>query len=439
MALQLQSALGLLALPLLAWLISERRRDVPLMPAGRLVAAAIGLQFAIAGLLFNVPVLREVMSWPSVAVEALQKATRAGVQLVFGHLAGAPAPYEVKFPGNAFVLALDALPLVLLISVVSRLLYHWGVLPLIVRGFATLFQRTLGIGGPVGTSAAANVFLGMVEAPLLVRPYLAGMTRAELFATMSVGMAGVAGTVLGIYALLLKSALPDAAGHLIIASVISVPAALAISALMVPEKRADPSPGADPLLAADQASACAAEFSGPEDGGTATMMDAVSRGTREGLDLLVNITAMLIVAVALVTLVNLILSASTAPLGTQVTLESIAGVLFAPLAFLIGIPWSEASKAGELLGIKTVFNEFLAYLKLAGYANAEFTPRSRLIMTYALCGFANIGSLGIMIGGLIAIVPERRTDILELGTRTIVAGTLATLMTASVIGVLTPG
>lgn len=429
MTLQLQSALGLVALPALAWLLSERRQALRAAPVLKLLAAGIALQFVIAGLLLNVPTLRAAFTYPAALVEALQTATRAGVQLVFGHLAGAPAPYDIKFPANAFVLALDALPLVLVMSVLSKVLYHWGLLQLVVRGFAAVLYRTLGIRGAVGTSAAANVFMGNVEAPLLVRPYIATMTRAELFATMTVGMAGVAGTVLGIYVILLKDQLPDAAGHLIVASVISVPAALIISALMVPE--ALPAPKAS---AADVSS----KRVDVAETGTTSFMDAVTQGTRDGVDLLVAITTMLIVAVALVTLVNLMLAAITAPFGTVLTLEGIAGALFAPLAFVIGIPWSEAAKAGELIGVKTILNEFLAYVKLAGLGEAELSARSRLVMTYALCGFANFGSLGIMIGGLVAMSPSRRADILDLAPRTIIAGSLATLMTAAVVGVLTP-
>ncbi len=429
MTLQLQSALGLVALPALAWLLSERRQALRAAPVLKLLAAGIALQFVIAGLLLNVPTLRAAFTYPAALVEALQTATRAGVQLVFGHLAGAPAPYDIKFPANAFVLALDALPLVLVMSVLSKVLYHWGLLQLVVRGFAAVLYRTLGIRGAVGTSAAANVFMGNVEAPLLVRPYIATMTRAELFATMTVGMAGVAGTVLGIYVILLKDQLPDAAGHLIVASVISVPAALIIAALMVPE--ALPAPKAS---AADVSS----KRVDVAETGTTSFMDAVTQGTRDGVDLLVAITTMLIVAVALVTLVNLMLAAITAPFGTVLTLEGIAGALFAPLAFVIGIPWSEAAKAGELIGVKTILNEFLAYVKLAGLGEAELSARSRLVMTYALCGFANFGSLGIMIGGLVAMSPSRRADILDLAPRTIIAGSLATLMTAAVVGVLTP-
>jgi CNT family concentrative nucleoside transporter len=258
------------------------------------------------------------------------------------------------------------------------------------------------------------------------------MTRSELFATMAVGMAGVAGTVLGLYASVLKATLPDAAGHLVVASVISVPAALVIAALMVPEDpyRVSGASAVDalpPLGSLEQADA------------PSSSMDAITQGTREGVDLLVSITAMLIVAVALVTLVDMILAAVFVPLGIDVRLAGVLGMAFAPMAFLIGIPWAECAAAGGLLGVKTVLNEFLAYLQMAALPPEALSPRSRLLMTYALCGFANLGSLGIMIGGLVAMVPSRRAEIVSLGVRTVVAGTLATLMTAAVVGVLTPG
>lgn len=429
MLLQIQSTLALFALPAIACLLCERRDLLRFWPSVRLVAAGLAVQFAIAGALLNIEALRTGFAYPAAAVDALQFAMKSGMHLVFGHLAGAPAPYEVKFPQNGFVLALEALPMVLLISVISKLLYHWGILQIVVRTFAHGLERTLAVKGAVGTGAAANIFLGMVEAPLVVKPYLATMSRAGLFATMTVGMAGVAGTVLTVYSIILKPVLPDAAGHLIVASVISVPAALVVAALMVPES----APATASTIAV-----------GPDDTGRAdaprSTMDAIAQGTREGVDLLVNIAALLVVAVALVSLVNLMLSAVLRPLGIDARLELIAGYFFMPLAFLIGIPWAECTTAGTLLGIKTILNEFLAYLQLAALPEGQLSPRSRLLMTYALCGFANFGSLGIMIGGLVAMAPGRRTDILELGPRTILAGTLATLMTAAVVGVLTaPG
>jgi CNT family concentrative nucleoside transporter len=308
------------------------------------------------------------------------------------------------------------------VSVLSKLLYHWGILQRVVRGFAWALERTMGVGGAVATGAAANIFIGMVEAPLLIKPYLRTMSRSGLFATMTVGMAGIAGTVLALYASILGTSVPGAAGHLIVASVISVPAALLIAALMVPGDV-----DATPELA---------QVSLEGDPGSA--MEAIATGTREGVGLLVGVTAMLIVAVALVSLVNMGLGAVASPLGLELSLQRLFGWVFAPLAFLIGIPWAEAGTAGALIGIKTVLNEFVAYLQMAGLPEGALSERSRLIMTYALCGFANFGSLGIMVGGLVAMVPERRAEITDLGLRTIVSGTLATLMTAAVVGIVAP-
>ena len=426
--LQLQSLAGLVAIPLLAWILSENRRLASGRAALQIVIGGILLQIVIAALMLNVPPVRAAFDWPGRAVEALQAATGEGMRLVFGYLAGGPAPFVIVKPETSFILAFQALPLVLIVSVLSKLLYHWGILQTVVKAFAWGLHRTLGVSGPVGMSAAANIFVGMVEAPLLVRPYLADMSRAGLFATMTVGMAGIAGTVLAIYASLIGSQLPGAAGHLIVASVISVPAALLLSALMVPDDDSPPN-----------TTAPVTSTSIEDDNEPLTSMDAIAQGTREGVELLVNVTAMLVVAVALVALANMIMNSVAAPFGFSLTLQRILGWVFAPLAWLIGIPWAECGLAGSLLGVKTILNEFVAFLQMAALPADALSPRSRLIMTYALCGFANLGSLGIMLGGLVAMVPSRRDDILSLGPRTIVSGTLATMMTAAVVGLLTRG
>jgi CNT family concentrative nucleoside transporter len=424
MGLQAQSFAGLVAIPLLAWLLSERRRAIKPRRLARILVAGLALQLAIAGVMLNLEAARGAFDWAARGVTALQNATNAGMRLVFGYLAGGPAPFEITRPEHSFLLAFQALPLILLISALSKLLYHWGVLQLIVRAIGWLLRRSLGVSGPVGTSAAANIFVGMVEAPLLIRPYLANMSRGGLFATMSVGMAGVAGTVLAIYAVLLEPTVPGAAGHLIVASVISVPAALMLSALMVPEE-------SDVIASDDNAQLVI-------DDPPRSSMEAIAQGTWEGLVLLANVTAMLVVIVALVAIVNQVLASIADPLGLKLTLEGMLGWLFAPFAWLVGIPWAECAQAGTLLGVKTVLNEFVAYLQLSGLPAETLSPRSRLILTYALCGFANFGSLGIMIGGIGAMVPARRGEIAALGAKTLVSGTLATLMTAAVVGLLTP-
>jgi CNT family concentrative nucleoside transporter len=453
----LQSLVGLVALPLIALALSEQRGALAHGRAARMALAGIAMQVVLAGLLLNLPALRAAFDWPGRAVDALQAATLDGVRLVFGYLAGGPSPFEAVHPEHGFVLALQALPLILVISVLSKLLYHWGVLPRIVAFFALLLERSMGIGGPVATGAAANVFVGMVEAPLLIRPYLAGMSRAGLFATMTVGMAGIAGTVLAVYASVLKAAVPGVAGHLIVASVMSVPAALVIAYLMVPETeaeacaaspsrggvRGEENPGLDrqgapPTLPRTHKGEGMSRPTCTDDDAPHSSMDAIAQGTREGLELFANVAAMLIVAVALVSLANMILGGVSAPFGLEVTLQKLLGWGFAPLAWLIGIPWSECGTAGSLLGVKTVLNEFVAYLQLAALPTDALSERSRLIMTYALCGFANLGSLGILIGGLVSMAPSRRAEIVELGPKTVVAGTLATLMTAAVVGIVAP-
>ena len=435
MTLQAQSLVGLVAIPLIAWALSERRGAIGPARMARLILAGVGLQAVIAGIMLNVPAVRGAFDLAAGLVTALQAATAAGVQLVFGYLAGAPAPFQSVNPQNSFILAFHALPLILVISALTKVLYHWGILQRVVHAVGWVLRRTMGVSGPVGTSAAANIFVGMVEAPLLVRPYLAAMSRAGLFATMTVGMAGVAGTVLAVYAGILQPVLPGAAGHLIVASVISVPAALLLSELMVPHD-----PAHDP--AKHPVSAASADPEADKiviDDPPRSSMDAIAQGTWEGVVLLANVTAMLIVAVALVALANQLLGLLTAPFGLQLTFQQVLGWAFAPLAWLAGIPWAECAEAGALLGVKTVLNEFLAYLELAGLPSGALSGRSRLILTYALCGFANFGSLGIMVGGIAAMVPQRRAEIASLGARTMVSGTLATLMTAAVVGLMTAG
>ena len=405
--------MGLAALFLIAWMMSERRRFVP----WRIVLSGVLLQLVLAGALVLAPGVHHAFLVLNDMLLGLERATQAGTAFVFGFLGGAPLPYAETAPGSSFVLAFRALPLVLVISALSALLFHWGVLPLIVRAISALLERAMGIGGAVGLSTAANIFVGMVEAPLFIRPYLVRMSRSELFMVMSCGMAGIAGTVMVIYAGMLAPVLPDAMGHILAASVISAPAAIVISALMVPPD-GPPTAGALPTQTR---------------GGGA--MEAVTRGTLDGLALLLNIVALLIVLVALVTLANLILTLLPAADGEPITLQRMLSVVMAPLVWLAGIPWSEAYTAGSLMGTKTILNEFIAYSDLSRLPPDALSARSRIIMTYALCGFANFGSLGILIGGLAAMVPERRSEVVALGMRSLVSGTLATLATGAAVGI----
>ena len=411
----LQSAAGIAALLGLAWLLSEDRRAVPWTRVG----VGLGASFLLAAILLKVPQATTVFALVNDAVEAIADATRAGTAFVFGYLGGGPLPFDLKTPGSEFVLAFQALPVVLVMSVLTTLLFYWRILPPIVRGFALALEKTLGVGGAVGLSTAANIFLGMVEAPLFIRPYLGKLSRGELFIVMVGGMAGIAGTVFVIYATLLRPIIPEAAGHLLIASVLGAPVAVFIGQIMVPDRSGRRTGGELEL--------------GPVASGT---IDAIARGTVVGLELLLNICAMLIVFVALVHLANAIIGLLPAVGGAPVTLQRVLGYLMAPVCWLMGLPWAESVTAGGLMGVKTILNEFIAYVDLAQLPADALSPRSRLIMLYALCGFANFGSLGIMIGGLATMAPERRDDIVSLGLKSIVGGTLSTCVIGAMVGVL---
>jgi len=412
-ALQLQSAAGLLGLCALAWALGGFRRGV----SWRVVAAGLGLQLLLAAALLHLPPLRAAFAVLGDGVNALAAATRQGTALVFGYLGGGPLPFDEKVPGSSFVLFFQALPLVLVVGALSALLYHWRVLPLAVAGLSRVLKRAFGLDGATGFATAANVFVGMVEAPLLVRPWLAGLSRSGLFVVMTAGLATISGNTLVLYALFIAPVVPDAAGQLLTASLISAPAAVLVALLMIPEaERGAEAPDAPAPRLYDSA------------------MEAITRGTLDGLQLLLGIMAMLVVFVALVALVN----AAVEPL-TGLTLQRIAAFLFWPVAMLMGVPVDHAMTVAGSLGTKLVVNEFVAYLELGSSGGRGLDPRSLLILTYALCGFANFGSVGIMLGGMVAMCPERRADIVRLGLPALVSGTIACCMTGAVVGLLTPG
>jgi concentrative nucleoside transporter, CNT family len=415
--LQLQSAFGIAALLAIAWALGENRRAVSIKQA------ALGLAVTIltAIVLIKIPVVARAFGAINGAVGAIASATRAGTSFVFGYVGGGTLPFDLKAPGADFILAFQALPIVLVMSVLTTLLFYWRVLPPIVRGMAWLLERTLGVGGAVGLSTAANIFLGMVEAPLFVRPYLPQMTRSELFLVMTGGMAGIAGTVLVLYATLLAPLIPDAAAHFVVASVLGAPAAILISLIMVPETSKQLTGGslADPDMNAS------------------STMDAIVKGTSAGLELLLNIVAMLLVLVALVHLANAMLSLLPEIGGAPISLQRVLGLVMAPVCWLMGLPWSQAITAGSLMGTKTVLNELIAYVDFSKLDASALDPRARLIMLYAMCGFANFGSLGIMIAGLGTMAPERREEINALGLKSIVSGTLTTCLMGAIVGVLT--
>jgi CNT family concentrative nucleoside transporter len=411
----LQAALGLVVLLGLAWAVSENRRAISV----RVVASAMTLQIVLAVLLLRVPPITVALSWLNKAVEALRQATLAGTSFVFGYLGGGSAPFEPTAPQNVFILATQGLPLILIVSALSALLFYWRILPKIVQGFAWLLERTIGLGGAVGVASAANVFIGMIEAPLLIRPYLRDMTRASLFLVMTVGMATIAGNMFVLYATVLSPVLTDAAGTLMVASVISAPASVAIAALMVP----------------GDYTGDAVELRGPDQDATSAA-EAIVNGTLNGVWVVVAVAVLLIVAIALVDLTNQVLGLLPEVGGLRLSLQRMLGWLLAPVAWLIGIPWAEAGLAGELMGTKIALNELVAYLSMAELPQGALSPRSDKILTYALCGFANLGSLGILLGGLATMVPERRAEIVALGPKALIAGTIACFMTGAVAGIL---
>ena len=412
--LHLQPVLGMAVIIAIAWALSEDRRRAFNL---KLVASALALQAAIALLLLKLPPARQALFSLNGLVTALAKATEAGTSFVFGYVGGAPTPFTVTNAGNLVSFAFSVLPLVIVISALSALFWYWRLLPLIVGGLAFILRKTLGLGGATALASGTTVFLGMIEAPLLVRPCLPRMTRTELFILFTVGLASVAGTMFVLYATVLANRVPGALGHVLVASMMALPAAVMIARLMVPgDARTENIP---------------AEL------GYRSSMDAVARGTEDGLKIYLQIMALLIVMLALVSLADQILALAPLVGGAPLTLERILGWLFSPLVWLFGIPWREAGVAGSLMGTKAVLNELVAYLQFAGLPQGALDPRAGLIMVYALCGFANLGSVGILIAGMSALMPERRAEIVPLCFKAIVSGTLASSLSACMIGLLT--
>jgi len=409
----LQAVLGIVVLLGFAWLISENRRQFE----WRTVTVGLVLQFLIAGALLTFEPVRDVLLLANVLVHGIERATTAGTSFVFGFLGGGETPFEVTREDAIYLFAFRVLPQILVFSVLVALGWYWRILPVLIHGFSWALRRTLGVGGAVGVAAASSVFLGMVEAPLVIRAYLARLSRSEFFVVMTCGMSTVAGSIMVLYANILGRVIGGALGHILIASVVNVLGAVIVARIMVPADRTTEGGDVADALAYD------------------SIMDAITRGTTDGLRLVVNVGAMLIVLVSLIALVNALLSPLV--LGdAAVTLERMMGWLFAPVAWLIGVPWDEALTAGSVLGTKLVLNELVAYIQLAAIPTDALSADARLILTYALCGFANFGSLGIMLGGLGALVPERRRELLELAPKTLISGTLVTCVTGAIAGLV---
>ncbi|MBT9444967.1 MAG: NupC/NupG family nucleoside CNT transporter [Hyphomonadaceae bacterium] len=421
---------------LLCWIFSEDRRRFPwLMTAG-----AIAVQTGLVLLLFAIPNSKAALDGINGAVDGLAQATNKGTQFVFSYLGGGEAPYASNSPGAPppFIFGFQVLPLILVISALSALLWHWNILKWIIRGFGFIFEKTMGLGGASATATAANIFMGMVESPIVIKAYLDKLTRSELFLMMVVGLATVAGSTMVAYATILAPTLPNAAGHVLVASIISAPAGILLARIMVPEKKGDGGVGVDYTSELKYDSS----------------MDAITKGVQDGFMVIVNVAAMLIVFVAFVWIINGILPTVLTPVAlvlnpllpdsldihpAAATLQVIFGYVFAPLAWIIGIPANEAQAAGGLLGVKLFLTEFIAFIDLGSVPEGVLSERSRMIMTYALCGFANVASIGIMVGGMTSLMPARRPEILALAWKSLMPGFLATCMAAAVVAALPRG
>lgn len=413
--LNLQSLLGLVVIVAACWALSENRRVFP----WRLAFGAVAVQSTLVLALFAIPGSDRLLAGISGAVAGLAAATNRGTQFVFGYLAGGDQPYAVTNDGALFTFAFQVLPLILVISALSALLWHWKILKWITLGFGLLFQRTMGLGGASALAVAANIFLGMIESPIVIRAYLDKLTRSELFLMMTVGLSTVAGSTMVAYAAILSPVMADAAGHVLVASIIAAPAGVLLARVIIPETPGQGGAHADYDSALKYDSA----------------IDAIVKGTSDGLMVVLNISAVLIVFVSLVALANVIMGGLWLFDG-PVTVERLLGWLFMPVAWLTGVEWSEAGKAGWLLGVKLTLTEFVAFIELGRIPVGDISDRTRMLMTYALCGFANIGSVGIMVTGLSVLMPNRRQEVLGLIWKALFAGFLATLMAASVVGLM---
>lgn len=416
-----QSLLGLVTVIGLCWAFSENRRLFP----WKLAVGALALQAILVAALFGLPALRAVLAGAGQAVDGLATSTQAGVAFVFGFLAGTPSqPYLLTNPGAMFVFAFRVLPVILVVCALAALLWHWRILKWVTQGFGLVFEKTMGLRGPPALATAATIFMGQVEGPIFIRSYLPTLSRSELFMLITVGMACVSGSTMVAYATILKGVLPNAAAHVLTASIISAPAGVLLARILVPREPDTERP----------------QTLEPEsDKVYDSTVDALIRGTSDGLTIVLNVGATLIVFVALVAMLNGLLGLLPPVAGAPISVERVLGLLFAPLAWVMGIPWKDAPTAGSLLGVKLVLTEFTAFIRMGAIPVGDMAERSRVIMTYALCGFANVASVGINLAGYSVLVPERRNEIVGMVWKAMLAGFLATCLTASVVGAMPSG
>ena len=413
----LQPTIGFFALLFLGAIFSENIKAIKL----KYIVSGVLIQLILALLLLRIDLVGSFFEYLSDGVMVLKAANDYGTSFVFGYLAdGAPnAPFNITNPGGTFIFAFGGLTLIILMSAISALLWHWRIIPVIVNALSVLFKKPLNVGGPIGLGATANVFLGQVEAPLLVRPYLSSMTRHELLILMTVGMSTIAGSVMVVYTTMLTPIYGfGLIGHFLTASLISVPAGIMFANMMIPSEVKTDFPEGDSSKM------------------YTSTVDALTQGTKNGLEIFLSVIAMLIVVMALVFLVNSILGVFPDINGSQITIERILGFIFAPLAWFMGIPWEESLMAGQLLGVKTALNEFVAYLYLSDSETYNLSDKSRLIMLYALCGFANFSSVGILLSGMSAMIPERRDDLISVTGKALWAALLASCMTGFIVGII---
>lgn len=408
-----RALLGVVVFLALGWLLSENRCALPWRP----VLVGLACQVALALLLTKVPAITAAFAAATHAVDTLQAASRAGSSFMFGYLGGGRAPFSVEDPGAAFIFAFQALPAILLVGALSALLWHWKVLIWIVRAAAWAFGKLFGVSGPVGVSTSACVFLGMVEAPLLVKPFLPRLTRAEIFIIMVDGLSVIGGSMMIVLGSLISAKVPNAFSHLLIASLISTPMAIGMARLIIP---GETSAAHEPIVLASP---------------YRSSLEALTFGTLDAVKMVLNIAGLLIVFVGLIALINMGLAALPHA-GAPLTLGAILGWLLTPIVWLTGTPLSDLQAVGSILGTKVAANEVVAYSDMMALPPGALSDKSLLILTYALGSFGNVGSVAILIGSLSSMAPEKVGEVVELGFKALAAAFLTTCLTATIMGLI---
>ena len=369
-------------------------------------------------MLLKVPLITSFFEYLSNGVEVLKVATAEGSSFIFGYLGGGESPYVESQKGSAIIFAFNILPFIIVMSCFTAVLWYWRVLPILVKGFSAVCQKLFNIGGPIGLGSAANVFVGQVEAPLLIRPYLKDLSKKELLILMTTGMATVAGSVMIALVSMLDMKFDgiNLIQHFLIASILSVPAAIVYANIMIPSNHVTDFESSNTPRVYE------------------STMDAITRGTSDGLNIALGVGSIVLAFIALVYVADSIIGLIPLTLGGEpLSIQLILGYMFAPIAWLMGVPWSEALVSGKLLGIKTALNEFVAYGELASLSEGVLSDRSRLITLYGLCGFANFSSIGILVSGISAMAPEKKPELIEVSFKALIGATLASCMTGLVL------